>query len=288
MVADLQDGGVQAWTDSSRHERVAAAAAVAAAVGDNWEEGEYLGPLATVIEAEALGVVRAWRSGKSVVGLDSQGRSVRKRGADRKAKETAWMGKRMLKPMWGVAGELEVEIQEITGIALNLGDALPHRERDASIRVLISPPKKTGIPDLQKWIWMKRIRWAKSLYGRRLPELKEVAEKMLTEVLEPGALLRWIAPILRVQQPEVRVVELEEGRVQAGRTGHGKRKSGGNVGEGAQRVNDNERADAKAKETAWVGSRMLQPDIVASGVIRQAFPKDQQSKQSGPKKHYGD
>ncbi|KAF8415634.1 hypothetical protein EV426DRAFT_700346 [Tirmania nivea] len=105
--------------------------------GERWEEGVYLGSLATVMDAEMLGVVRAWQAGRAVVALDSQGAIGRLRNlrfeqprswvedlaveemgkggrvvmwvkghegvegnerADRKAKEAAWVGRRMLRP----------------------------------------------------------------------------------------------------------------------------------------------------------------------------------------------
>ncbi|KAF8415775.1 hypothetical protein EV426DRAFT_661913 [Tirmania nivea] len=45
-------------------------------------------------------------------------------------------------------------------------------------------------------------------------------------------------------------------------------------------VEGNERADRKANEAAWVGSRMLRPDIVTPAGIRQAFPMGRPSKQA--------
>ncbi|KAF8417562.1 hypothetical protein EV426DRAFT_699641 [Tirmania nivea] len=45
-------------------------------------------------------------------------------------------------------------------------------------------------------------------------------------------------------------------------------------------VEGNERADRKAKEAAWVGKRMLRPDIVTPAGIRQAFPMGRPSKQT--------
>ncbi|KAF8418326.1 hypothetical protein EV426DRAFT_700547 [Tirmania nivea] len=45
-------------------------------------------------------------------------------------------------------------------------------------------------------------------------------------------------------------------------------------------VEGNERADRKAKEVAWVGRRMLRPDVITPAGIRQAFPMGRPSKQT--------
>ncbi|KAF8419091.1 hypothetical protein EV426DRAFT_712600 [Tirmania nivea] len=62
-----------AWSDGSRQEEVTAAAVVGGDAAEEWEEGGYLGPPATVMDAEKLGVVRAWQAGRAVVALDTQG-----------------------------------------------------------------------------------------------------------------------------------------------------------------------------------------------------------------------
>ncbi|KAF8416252.1 hypothetical protein EV426DRAFT_700412 [Tirmania nivea] len=83
-VVELNGGEVRAWSDGSRQEEVAAAAAVGGEVGEGWEEGVYLGSFATVMDAEMLGVGHSGVKGNE--------------RADRKAKEVAWVGKRMLRP----------------------------------------------------------------------------------------------------------------------------------------------------------------------------------------------
>ncbi|KAF8417959.1 hypothetical protein EV426DRAFT_710166 [Tirmania nivea] len=134
---ELKAEEVTGWSDGSRQEEVAAAAVVGGEASEQWEEGVYLGSLATVMDAEMLGVVRAWQAGRPVVALDSQGAIGRLRNlcfeqprtwieelavgemgkgsktvmwvkghsgvegnerADRKAKEMAWVGRRMLRP----------------------------------------------------------------------------------------------------------------------------------------------------------------------------------------------
>jgi len=63
-IEELDEDVVEEWSDGSRiHGRVAAAVR---------ETGEYLGTMATVAEAEELGVSIAWER-CDVVGLDSQG-----------------------------------------------------------------------------------------------------------------------------------------------------------------------------------------------------------------------
>jgi len=58
----------------------------------------------------------------------------------------------------------------------------------------------------------KRIRWAASVYGRNLPELREVAEPILREWIEEDAELRWMGGVGGVR--DVRVEELDIERVE--------------------------------------------------------------------------
>jgi len=49
----------------------------------------------------------------------------------------------------------------------------------------------SGVGDLDT-ITYKRVRWAASVYGRTLPILREEAERILREVLDPEVQLRWM------------------------------------------------------------------------------------------------
>jgi len=69
----------------------------------------------------------------------------------------------------------------------------------------------TGISELGRMMMCKRIRWAASVYGRHLPELREVAEPILREWIEEDAELRWMEGVNG--EREVKVVQLEEERV---------------------------------------------------------------------------
>jgi len=64
QVAELDEGRVQEWTDGSRMEDRAAAA--------TRERAIYLGTLATIADAEELGVSMAWEE-HAIVALDSMG-----------------------------------------------------------------------------------------------------------------------------------------------------------------------------------------------------------------------
>ena len=50
----------------------------------------------------------------------------------------------------------------------------------------------SGIMNLATAMRNKRIRWAASVYEMHLPELKEIAEVILREVIEEDTQLRWL------------------------------------------------------------------------------------------------
>jgi len=70
-IEELDEPRVDEWSDGSRMEGGAAAATKT--------EAQYLGTMATVADAKALGISLAWESG-DVVALDSQGVIQRVRG----------------------------------------------------------------------------------------------------------------------------------------------------------------------------------------------------------------
>jgi len=65
----------------------------------------------------------------------------------------------------------------------------------------------TGIGELARV--MKRIRWAVSVYGRHLPELREIAEPIIREWVEEDAELRWMKGVSTGDR-ELQVAELDE------------------------------------------------------------------------------
>ncbi|KAF8425538.1 hypothetical protein EV426DRAFT_716076 [Tirmania nivea] len=67
----------------------------------------------------------------------------------------------------------------------------------------------TGIPDLKTWMQTKRIRWAASVYGRAIPELRAGAEKILRGVVELDAVLRWMSGKSGARGREIRITELK-------------------------------------------------------------------------------
>jgi len=71
----------------------------------------------------------------------------------------------------------------------------------------------TGISDLARMMMCKRIRWAASVYGRNMPELREIAEPILREWLEEDTVLRWLEGNTNGRR-EVKAEELDGERVQ--------------------------------------------------------------------------
>jgi len=71
----------------------------------------------------------------------------------------------------------------------------------------------TGISELGRMMTCKRIRWAASVYGRHIPELREIAEPILRDWIEEDAVLRWMEDGGR-RERKVQVEELDEKRVQ--------------------------------------------------------------------------
>jgi len=69
-----------------------------------------------------------------------------------------------------------------------------------------------GISGLDRMMMCKRIRWAASVYGRHLPELREVAEPILREWMEEDAELRWMKGVKG--EREMRIEELDISRVE--------------------------------------------------------------------------
>jgi len=71
----------------------------------------------------------------------------------------------------------------------------------------------TGIAEVGRLMLCRRIRWAASVFGRHLPELREVAEPIGRELVEEDAVLRWMNGIKgerRVQVIHLDVDMVEE------------------------------------------------------------------------------
>ena len=49
----------------------------------------------------------------------------------------------------------------------------------------------TGIAEVGRLMLCERIRWAASVYGRHLPELRKVAEPIVREWIEEDVDLQW-------------------------------------------------------------------------------------------------
>lgn len=65
--------------------------------------------------------------------------------------------------------------------------------------------------DLDRAIQNKRVRWAASVYGRALPALRGIAEKVLREYLDSEVELRWMRGV--VSHAEVLAVDFGESKV---------------------------------------------------------------------------
>jgi len=70
----------------------------------------------------------------------------------------------------------------------------------------------TGITELRRLMQNERVRWATSVYGQHLPDLREVAEPILREWIEADSQLRWMDGCL--ENRAVRVEDLEMDRVE--------------------------------------------------------------------------
>jgi len=89
QVVELEEGKVEEWTDGSRIEDRAAAATT--------RRAEYLGEMATVADAEELGVPIAWEE-HDVVALDSKGVIQRIQGL-RDLQPRSWIEERLARQM---------------------------------------------------------------------------------------------------------------------------------------------------------------------------------------------
>ena len=71
-----------------------------------------------------------------------------------------------------------------------------------------------GLDGLDTIMRNKRIRWAASVYARHLPELREVAELILRDVLEEDTEMRWMRGTDRSREVRLEVRELAEEEVE--------------------------------------------------------------------------
>jgi len=83
-----------------------------------------------------------------------------------------------------------------------------------------------GISDLQVMMQIKRIRWAASVYGWHLPELRDKAEQIPQPVLEEDAELRWMSGEGQAGMDVKRVEEWTDGSRMEGRAAGATRKAG--------------------------------------------------------------
>jgi len=126
----------------------------------------------------------------------------------------------------------------------------------------------TGISGLDRLMMCKRIRWAASVYGRHLPELREVAEPILREWIEEDAELRWMEGtkgkgVVRVEELDAsRVHEWTDGSRMDGRAAAATRTKGEYLGTMAT-VAD---AEELGVSLAWEESEVVALD--SKGVIQ--------------------
>ena len=67
----------------------------------------------------------------------------------------------------------------------------------------------TRISEIGRLMMRKRIRWAASVYGRHLPELREVAEPIVREWVKEDAELRWMEGTRGTRKVQVRALDIE-------------------------------------------------------------------------------
>jgi len=116
-----------------------------------------------------------------------------------------------------------------------------------------------GISGLGELMACKRIRWAAPVYGRHIPELREIVEPFLRELLEDTE-LRWMKGS-KGEQGRVEIEELRQEKVE----------------EWADGSRSNERA-ARASRTreTYLGTVAAVADVESVGVmggVRQGSPR---------------
>ena len=70
-----------------------------------------------------------------------------------------------------------------------------------------------GLHDVGVVMMNKRIRWAASVYARKVPELRVIAEPILKEAIGEEVELRWVVGVSN-EERQVQVEELEVERVE--------------------------------------------------------------------------
>lgn len=71
-----------------------------------------------------------------------------------------------------------------------------------------------GLGDIEEILRNKRTRWAASVYARHMPELREIAEPILREILEEDTELRWMGGNSAGKEINVTIRELAEQEVE--------------------------------------------------------------------------